>query len=163
MALLKTISIPGLGDFEGCYCMIDKVTMGHLEGDLSFTLAVWRDEETRKAYSAAIGARLDKAADYEDAAKALSDLIPTDDSTAAQIKTLEANSVVPRANLVVATAALKDAEQAVQTIHRFPTEAPSFQVPTAFVEDMLTNGEPDRAKLYGWLKTQPYGENTQDA
>ncbi len=163
MALLKTISIPGLGDFEGCYCMIDRVTIGHLEGDLSFTLAVWRNEATWRDYSAAIGERLDKAVGYEDAVAALSAQLPTDNSTAAQIKDLEAKSVIPRANLLAAQAALQDADKAVQAIHRFPTEAPSFTIPTAFVEDMLTNGEPDRAKLYGWLKTQAYGKDTQDA
>lgn len=163
MALLKTISVAGLGDFEGCYCMVDQVKMGHVEGDLSFTLAVWRDEATRQAYSEALGVRLEKAADYEAAFAALKAFLPKDDSTQTEIKALVDGSVMPRAALTVAQTALNEAEATAQKIHRVPIEAPAFTIPTAFVEDMLTNGEPDRAKLYAWLKTQAYGKDTQDA
>lgn len=165
MALVKTTThkISGFGklDLPAAYFMVDQVRYGKLNSALSWTMVMWRDQDTRNAYGAAKDALMTALAAAERAKAALdaTNLKPDDSPEEIAAK----QDARPKAELDNAQAQvdLGRANSALADLTNLG--ASERQAPTDKVADLLTDGHPDVAKIYGHEKTLPDWKDATDA
>jgi hypothetical protein len=163
MALIKSITFPSGVVVPAAYFLIDRIGYAKLDLSLSFHVIGYKDEDARNGFGVALQGFADAIAQVSTADLALSALRPLDTDTLEVVKRKEAASTVARDALNAASAAQNAAQSAAQSIKPLECGTLAFQVPHADLPSVLTNGQPDLAKLYVWLKAQPGWTDATDA
>ena len=162
MALVKSYSLQGGVEVPQSYWLVDRPHPSKLQGSLSFHMIGFATKAKRNAHKAAMTAFTQKAIACGVAGAALEAKKPQPGDTPEQIAQKEADSIPLRAAFSAAVAELKAAEAVVSDPAIQPMAAQHFPVPFERISECQTGDDPDKAKIYTFVKTLPDWGNTQD-